>query len=94
MADSLDTIQTALLDNAGFEETGSLSEAKAFITAAKRFLIIAPASSADQGSSLTMNSAQIMDLLKRAQAYVAANDTSSANPRVRFAGFSGGTRRG
>ena len=85
MAATLDEILDALLDNAGFEENDSLSEAHAFITAAKRYLILSPASQGDQGSSMSMNSSQVENLLSRAQAFVAAKSQSSAqNSSVRF----------
>lgn len=81
MAATYSEIFDALLDNADFEETNSLLKAKAFITAAKRFFIVAPQSASDQGSSQTLSVAQIENLMRDAQAFV----VSAARP-------SGGTR--
>lgn len=81
MAATYDEVVDALLDNADFEETGSVSKARAFITAATRFFILSPASSSDQGSSMAMGLPQIQNLMVRAQAYVAVNATGA---RVRF----------
>ena len=81
----LTQVQEDLLDNADFEESGSVSKAKAFITAAKRWLILRPQSSSHQGNSLSMDVNQVRQMLSRAQSYVAANDTSSAaNSNTRF----------
>ena len=80
-------LRDALHDNADFEETGSVTKAKAFITAAVRFLTLEPVNQSDQGSSLQMAAQQINDQLKRARAFVASNDTGSATTsRVRFFG--------
>lgn len=73
---TLDQVITALTTNADFEEVGSVAKAKAFVTAAKRWLILAPASASKEGSSLSMNPQQVENLLKRAQDYVVANDTT------------------
>lgn len=80
----------ALSDNADFEEARSLAKAKAFVTAAKRFLIIAPQSASDQGSSQTFSVAQIENMMRDAQAFVASS--SSPNGGVRFLGVGGGFR--
>lgn len=93
MPATLDEVIDDLLDNADFEETQSLTKAKAFVTAAKRYLILAPASSSDQGSSLSINASQVHDMLRRAQAYVAASASSSTGSSVRYIGFSSGSRR-
>lgn len=76
MAATLDQVIDSLLDNADFEETGSASKARAFITAANRYFILQPQSASDQGSSLSMGLPQIQALMSRAQAYVAANSAS------------------
>jgi hypothetical protein len=93
MAATLDEIIDDLLDNADFEETASLTKAKAFVTAAKRYLILCPASAADQSSSQSINATQVHDLLKRAQAYVTSVGGGGA-ATVRYIGFSSGSRRG
>ena len=94
MAITIDTVIDNLLDNADFEETASVTKARAFITAATQFLILSPQSQSDQGSSLTMSVAQIENLLKRARGYVEKNATDSASgTRVRFLTAAEGFRR-
>jgi len=93
MAATLNEIIDSLLDNADFEEASSLVKAKAFVTAAKRYLILCPASAADLGSSQAINAIQVHDLLRRAQAFVAAIGGESGSS-VRYLGFSSGSRRG
>lgn len=85
MAITLDDITDDLLENASFEEDASVTKAKAFVTAAKRFLLLSPQSQSDQGSSLTMGLEQVEGLLKRAQQYVKEQQSANAsNSRVRF----------
>ena len=84
MARTIEQIIEAMQDNADFEEVESLVKAKAFVTAAREYLVVAPNSASDQGSSLTINAAQIEGQLRRAQAYVAAK---SPGKGTRFLGF-------
>lgn len=85
MAATIDEVIDALSDNADFEEVGSVAKARAFITAANRFLILTPSSQSDQGSSLSMGLPQVQSLLASARAYVTQADQSSAmTSRVRF----------
>ena len=82
-------IEADLIEYADFEEVGSVARARSFITAAKRWLILRPESASNGGSSLSMSKSVVMDLLKRAQDYVAANAGSvsdGAGGRVRFLG--------
>lgn len=89
---------TEILDNlndySDYEEVGSVSRAKSFITAAVRFLAL-PANEADQGSSAGYSMASVEKLLQHARAYVKANDTSTSNrsSSVRFLTADGGFRR-
>ena len=76
MAATLDEVIDSLLDNADFEETGSASKARTFITAANRYFILQPQSASDQSSSLSMGLPQVQALMQRAQAYVSANSAS------------------
>lgn len=85
MAATIDEVIDALSDNADFEEVGSVAKARAFITAANRFLILTPSSQSDQGSSLSMGLPQVQSLLASARAYVTqADNSSAATSRVRF----------
>lgn len=76
-------IETDLLEYADFEEVGSVARAKLFITAAKRWLILRPESSSNEGSSISIGKTTIESMLKRAQDFVAAN-SSGGSGGVRF----------
>jgi hypothetical protein len=76
-------IEADLIDYADFEEVGSVSRAKLFVTAAKRWLILRAESASNQSSSLSIGKSFVEDMLKRAQDYVAAN---SGGGQVRFLG--------
>lgn len=82
----LETIYKTAMENADFEEVRSVDRAHAFVTAAKRYLFAAPMSQNDQGSSVTINTAQIENLMKRALDFIAAADTSASYARVSFLG--------
>jgi hypothetical protein len=90
MAATIDQVIDALLDNADFEESLSVTKAQLFSTAAKRFLILSPQSQSDQGSSLTMSPATIENLMHRALEFIAANRVPSSV--VRFLSVSEGFR--
>ena len=75
-------IQT-LMENADFEEVVSVAKAKSFISAAKRLQLIRPEEAEDQHKRLKFNGAQLSDMTKRAQEFVAVNDTSNGGS-VRF----------
>jgi len=83
---TLDEIITTLQDNADFEEVGSVSKAKSFETAAKRWLITAPSSTSKADASLSMNSQQVYDLMLRARHFISVNDSSNNNrhPRTNY----------
>ena len=86
MPHDLLTVQELLVEYADFEESNSVVRAKLFITNARRWLILCPENSSEQGSSLGMAKSTVVDLMKRAQEFVAANDTVSGSGRVRFLG--------
>lgn len=90
MAATIDEVIDALLDNADFEASNSVSKAQLFITAATRYFILVPSSQSDQGSSMAISTATIENLLNRARIFVAANRTPSG--AVRFLSVSGGFR--
>jgi hypothetical protein len=81
-------IEADLLDYADFEEVASVSRAKLFITAAKRWLILRADSASNQSSSMTIGKSFVESMMKRAQDYVAANATTGGggSGRVRFLG--------
>ena len=76
---TIDTVYTALLDNADWQSDNSIVKAKAFVTAAKKFFILSPAQSASPGGfSMSMSVQQIKQLHDEAASFVASN-ASSAN---------------
>ena len=85
---TVEQIEQTLLDNADFEEAGSVTKAKSFVTAAKRWLILRPNTASAAGNSLTLNSAQVESMMQRAQEFIAANDTTGSS-RTRFLGMDG-----
>lgn len=74
-------IESDLLTYADFEEVASVSRAKLFITAAKRWLILRAESASNQSSSLSIGKTFVESMLQRAQNYVVAN---GGGGRVRF----------
>lgn len=78
------TVEADLIEYADFEEVGSVSRAKLFVTAAKRWLILRPESASNQASSLSMGKAAVESMLAHAQEYVRANDPSPTASRARF----------
>lgn len=92
-APTIDEVTDDLLENADFEEQSSVAKARAFITAAKRYLILSPQSQSDQSSSLTISVEQIMDLMRRAQQYVDHKAAINSGSRVRFLSAAEGFRR-
>lgn len=86
---TLESVEETLLDNADFEEVGSVSKAKAFVTAANRWMILSPESSSNQSSSLSMNKASVETLKARALAFIQVNDkrADGASSKVSFYGY-------
>jgi hypothetical protein len=82
-------IESDLLDFADFEEVGSVSRARSFITAAKRWLILRADSASHQSSSMTIGKTYVQDMLKRAQDFVSANSRAGG---VRHLGVGRGFR--
>jgi hypothetical protein len=82
-------IESDLLDFADFEEVGSVSRARSFITAAKRWLILRADSASHQSSSMTIGKTYVQDMLKRAQDFVSANSRTGG---VRHLGVGRGFR--
>lgn len=88
-------INAAYLDNASYEEDGSVAKAKAFITACRFLLLpkVTPARSMgpDGGGQVEFNLDVVRAEMQAAQLYVAANDTSSYEGfgSVKHADFTG-----
>lgn len=93
MSFDLEDIENDVLTYADWEEQASVSRARLFITAANRWCILKADSASNQGSSLSINKQTVMQMLARAQSYVAAADTASAaTSRVRFLSINQGFR--
>lgn len=90
---TLSEVIDSLVDNADFEAAFSVSKARAFVTAATRYLILMPASQSDKGSSLSMSVAEVRMLMDRATRFINQSATSAANPGVRFLTCAEGFRR-
>ena len=81
MAATYDEAVTAYLDNADFEESSSLSKARAFVTACVQLSVLLPASASDQSSAHSFDISEIRDNKQRAQNYISANAQGAS---VRF----------
>lgn len=80
-------IEADLLDFADFEDVGSVSRARSFVTAARRWLILRAESASNQSSSLSIGKNYVDSMMKRALDFIAANAQSSgASGGVRFLG--------
>lgn len=71
-------IETDLLEYADFEEVGSVSRARLFVTAAKRWLILRAESASNQGSSLSVGKSFVENMMTRANAFIANNAGSAS----------------
>jgi hypothetical protein len=71
------TIEQALLDNADYDVTSSVTKARLFVTAARRWLILSPQSSSNQSSSMSWDTATISDMMAAATSFIAINAGSS-----------------
>lgn len=74
-AAAIEDIINNLNDYSDYEELESVSRAKSYVTAAKRFLSL-PQRNKDQFNETEFNQVFIERQLKHARAFVAANDTS------------------
>ena len=85
--------EVGLLSNLDYEETGSVSKAKAVVSAARAWLVLRPNTASDQGSSLSLNVAQVEAMVKDARRYVNANAAkSSITTGTRFMSINEGFR--
>jgi hypothetical protein len=71
------TVEQALLDNADYDVAGSVTKARAFVTAARQWLILSPQSSANQSSSMSWDTATIRDMMAAANTFASVNDSQS-----------------
>lgn len=93
-AQTIYEIEEALNDYADYAEVGSVSRAKTFVTACKRWLFLAAGQSNNESSGMSRNVSEINEMRRSAESYIAVNDTvRNGQPgSVRFLGASGGFR--
>lgn len=86
MAATLSQVEDALIDNADYEEAGSVTKAKAFVTAAIRWQALASQSASNQSSSMSLDKSWVEAEKARARQFIAANETSTSgtNSRLTF----------
>jgi hypothetical protein len=91
---SIDDVLDAYIENADYQEQASVAKARKLVTAATRYLAMAPQSQSDQGSSLTISVDAIQAEKRRAESFIKQNAAAtSANSRVRFLSAGYGFRR-
>jgi len=73
---TIDTVEQALLDNADYDTTGSVTKARLFVTAARQWLILSPQSSSNQSSSMSWDTATISSMLEAANNFISVNSGS------------------
>jgi hypothetical protein len=89
--DSTDAqVWAAYDDNASYEEDGSLTKAKAFITACRILLRRLPKRQKSGGAEIETDPTRLSKEMEEAKQWVASNPSSSAAAgSVRFADFNG-----
>ena len=87
MAVSYQEAFDAYLNNADFEESSSLSKAKAFVTACVQLAVLLPSSSSFQGSAQSFDVASIKSAQTRALDWIQAYEANTTNPAVRYFNF-------
>jgi hypothetical protein len=75
-AATLSEILDALNDYADYEEVGSVSRARSYVTAARRFLQL-PSSQSDQGSAMGYTPQSIQNEIAQARAFIDAQASAS-----------------
>lgn len=77
---TLDDVEQTLLDNADYVETQSLAKAKAFVSAATRWLIMRPLNASAEGRNVAFNVQQVQAMKDNAEQFVEQSQTGG----VRF----------
>lgn len=81
MADDLDTIRDAYLDNADYDVDGSVAEAKAFRTACRRLIVMLPTTASRGGSAgsqqVGFRLEEVRRSLQEVDAWLSQNDGDS-----------------
>lgn len=79
MANSIDDIIAALLDNADWQSDNNIAKAKLFVAAAKKFFILSPQSSTSPGGfQMSMSVQQIKQLHDEASSFIVSNSESAS----------------
>lgn len=91
----LATVRAAYIDNADYESESSLTKARLFLTAARRLVVMLPASAVGKDrSQVDFETAAIREEIKYCQAWISANPSStSSDPQVLHPDFSEFTDR-
>jgi hypothetical protein len=98
MAIDISAIMQSIHDNADWAEARSLTKAKAFATAARRYLMLTPQQSSQPGGfSTTLGAQQIKEMLDEANEFINANTSAdgsdtSGSATVRLMGVRHGFR--
>lgn len=69
-------VEADLIDLADFEELGSAARARAFLTAANRWLILRAESASNQSSSITLGKSYVENMASRARVVASAGSGS------------------
>lgn len=94
---TLATVRGAYIENADYESEASPERARAFLTAARRLLVMLPASAVGKDrSQVDFETSQIREEIKACQAWIVANPSTTAqqnDPSVLHHDFSEFTDR-
>jgi hypothetical protein len=87
---TLSEIEAEMSLYADYDAVGSVSRARLYVVACRRWIQLIAGSASNQGSSLSRNVAEVRDMMKQAEEYISVNANSGS--RVRFASFERGFR--
>jgi hypothetical protein len=75
-----DAALQAYLDNAGYAENNSVTQAKAFVTACRKLLMLQPKATHSREGGLETSPEEINAQMTMAIQFISANDTSTNRP--------------
>jgi hypothetical protein len=87
---TLAEIESDMTEYADYDAVASVSRARLYVVACRRWIQLVAGSAGNQGSSLSRNVQQVHDMMKRAEEYISANANSGS--RVRFLSVERGFR--
>jgi len=87
-----DILLEDMLDLMDWEATRNVHRAKQFITTASRLLALRPASSSFKSSAMSYDFSTIQDMIRRAQAFVAAMEPMPSRGYTKVLGVGRGFR--